>query len=121
MIRAKFTSPESVDITCKRIEELIRNTLGTKPNKTKEDKFIIYYPARKFMDTDDDMDDVRIIVTKVNNTTTSIKIENTQYHEQHSMFDPGPSDTPIPFFNWRTPALIKAYEILEKCLRNMYT
>lgn len=108
------TSTEPVDATCKRIEDMIHNTLGTKPNKTKEDKFIVYYPARKFMGTDDDMDDVRIVVAKVNNATTSIKLENNQYHSKKDIF------TEIFGENWRKPALTKVYEILEKCLRSMY-
>lgn len=85
---------------------MIPNVLGTKPNKQKVDKEIVYYPARRFLGTDDNMDDIRIIVRKVNNSLTNIRLENSEYHEKYK--------------NWRVPALRKAYSKLENVLGYMF-
>lgn len=106
MKKQKFSTEKSVEIVCKEIEEMIPCVLGTKPNKEKDDKAIIFYPARRFMGTDNNMDDVRIIVRKVNNTLTNIRLENTEYHETNE--------------NWRAPAVKKAYSTLEKILSQMF-
>lgn len=119
MKKVKWNVNKSVDEVCKKIEQMIPDVLGTKHNKTKEDKAIIYYPARKFMGTDDLMDDVRIIVRKVNNSTTNVCLENSEEIERQVkfegvvLFQAGP--------NWRTPALTKAYEILERVLGQMFS
>lgn len=106
MKRVKFSTNKSVDIVCKEIEQMVHNVLGTKPKKEKEDKNIIYYPARRFFGTDDMMNDVVIIVRKVNNNLTSIKLENSEYYKK--------------LRNWRSPALEKAYNTLEHVLKQMY-
>lgn len=117
MKRAKFTSNLSIDAVCKRIEEMIPCVLGTAHNKTKRDKDIVYYPARGFMFTDDNMDDVTIVVRKVNNTTTSVKLEYSEYT----------NNNPIPSFfgvkseeDWRIAVLEKAYSTLENVLGQMF-
>ena len=107
MKKVKFSVNKSVDIVCKEIEEMIPCVLGTKPNKTKEDKTTVYYPARRFMGTDDMMDDVTITVRKVNNSLTSVKLENSEYHEKHGTV-------------LRGHALSKAYHVLEKVMSQMY-
>ena len=106
MKKIKFSTNKSVDIVCKEIEEMIICVLGTKPNKEKKDKEIVYYPARKFMDTDAYMDDVRIIVRKVNNSLTNIRLENSQWHERNQ--------------NWRALAIRVAYDKLENVLGQMF-
>ena len=106
MKKIKFNTSKSVDEVCKEIEQMIPCVLGTKPNKEKRDKETIYYPARRFMGTDDNMDDVYIIVRKVNNSLTNIRLENSEYHEQNG--------------NWRFPAIRKAYNKLENVLGQMF-
>ena len=111
MKKIKFNTNKTVDTVCKEIEEMIPCVLGTKPNKEKKDKETIYYPARKFLGTDDMMYDVRIIVRKVNNSNTNIRLENSEYFEKEcSTFG----------LNWRVPALRKAYSTLENILGQMY-
>lgn len=111
MKRIKFNTTKNIETVCKEIEEMIPCVLGTKPNKTKQDKSIVYYPARRFMGSDDSMDDVKITVRKVNNSQTNIKLENTQYHE---------NECSTLGLNWRVPNLNKAYEKLENVLKQMY-
>ena len=82
MKRVKFSTNKSVDVVCKEIEQMIPCVLGTKPKKEKRDKEIVYYPARKFLGTDDMMDDVSIVVRKVNNSLTNI----TWYLASSSLF-----------------------------------
>lgn len=106
MKKIKFATSKSVDVVCKEIEQMIPCVLGTKPNKEKRDKETVYYPARRFMGTDDNMDDVCIIVRKVNNSLTNIRLENSEYHEQNE--------------NWRVPAIRKAYSKLESVLGQMF-
>lgn len=106
MKKIKFNTSKSVDTVCKEIEQMIPCVLGTKPNKEKRDKETVYYPARRFMGTDDNMDDVCIIVRKVNNSLTNIRLENSEYHEQNG--------------NWRVSAIIKAYSTLENVLDQMF-
>ena len=114
---AKFTSNLSMDAVCKRIEEMIPCVLGTAHNKTKRDKDIVYYPARKFMCTDDNMDDVTIVVRKVNNTTTSVKLEYSEYtknNSRHSFFGVKSDE------DWKIIVLEKAYSKLENVLGIMF-
>lgn len=106
MKKVSFTTNKSVDVVCKEIEEMIPCVLGTAPNKEKYGVKIVYYPARKFMCTDENMDDVHIIVRKVNNSLTSIKLENSERQKMNE--------------TWRAPALIKAYSVLEKVLGQMF-
>ena len=106
MKKIKFNTRKSVDTVCKEIEQMIPCVLGTKPNKEKRDKETVYYPARRFMGTDDNMDDVCIIVRKVNNSLTNIRLENSEYHEQNE--------------NWRVFAIRKAYITLENVLGQMF-
>lgn len=106
MKKVKFNTSKSVDIVYKEIEQMIPCVLGTKPNKEKRDKETVYYPARRFMGTDDNMDDICIIVRKVNNSLTNIRLENSEYHEQNE--------------NWRVPAIRKAYRKLENVLGQMF-
>lgn len=106
MKKIKYTTSKSVDVVCKEIEQMIPCVLGTKPNKEKRDKETVYYPARRFMGTDDNMDDVCIIVRKVNNSLTNIRLENSEYHDQNE--------------NWIVPAIIKAYSKLENVLGQMF-
>ena len=106
MKKIKFATSKSVDVVCKEIEQMIPCVLGTKPNKEKRDKETIYYPARRFMGTDDNMDDICIIVRKVNNSLTNIRLENSEYLEHNE--------------NWRAPAITKAYSKLENVLGQMF-
>lgn len=106
MKKSKFNTSKSVDTVCKEIEQMIPCVLGTKPNKEKRDKEIVYYPARRFMGTDDNMDDICIIVRKVNNSLTNVRLENSEYHEKNE--------------NWRVPAIRKAYITLENVLSQMF-
>ena len=106
MKKVKFNTNESVDVVCKKLEQMIPSVLGTKPNKKKVDKEIIYYPARRYMNTDDMMDDVRIIVRKVNNSLTNIRLEDSEYHEKNE--------------NWRAIALRFAYDTLKRVLGQMF-
>ena len=106
MKKVKFSTNKSVDVVCKEIEQMITCVLGTKPNKEKRDKQTVYFPARRFIDTDDNMDDICIIVRKVNNSLTNIRLENSEYHEQNE--------------NWRAPAIRIAYSKLENALAQMY-
>ena len=106
MKKNKFNTSKSVDTVCKEIEQMIPCVLGTKPNKEKRNKETVYYPARRFMGTDDNMDDVCIIVRKVNNSLTNIRLENSEYHEQNG--------------NWRVLAIRKAYITLENVLGQMF-
>lgn len=106
MKKSKFNTSKSVDTVCKEIEQMIPCVLGTKPNKEKRDKEIVYYPARRFMGTDDNMDDICIIVRKINNSLTNVRLENSEYHEKNE--------------NWRVPAIRKAYITLENVLSQMF-
>lgn len=106
MKKIKFATSKSVDTVCKEIEQMIPCVLGTKPNKEKRDKETVYYPARRFMCADDDMDDIRIIVRKVNNSLTNIRLEDSERHEQNE--------------NWRANAIRKAYSTLENILSQMF-
>ena len=118
MKRAKFTSNLSMNDVCKRIEEMIPCVLGTAHNKTKLDKDIVYYPARRFMCTDDNMDDVTIVVRKVNNTTTSVKLEYSEYTKNNTI----PSFFGIKAADdgWKITVLEKAYSTLENVLGQMF-
>lgn len=90
---------------------MIPCVLGTKAKKVRTDKSIIYYPARKFLGTDDMMDDVTITVRKINNALTNIRLENSEYFEKElNTFGE----------NWRCPILRKAYSTLENVLKQMY-
>ena len=111
----KLSTNKSVETVCKEIEKMIPCVLGTKPNKTKEDKAVVYYPARRFLGTDDVMDDVCIVVRKVNNSLTSIKLEDS---ERLKNTDPLIKD--IFGENWRLPAINKAYKTLENVLSQMF-
>lgn len=111
MKRVKFSTNKSVDVVCKEIEQMIPCVLGTKPKKEKRDKEIVYYPARRFLGTDDMMDDVSIVIRKVNNSLTNVKLEYSEYFEKEcSSFG----------LNWRVPALRKAYSTLENVLGQMF-
>lgn len=85
---------------------MIPCVLGTKSNKEKRDNEVAYCPARRFMGTDDDMDDICIVVRKINNSLTNIRLENSEYHEQNE--------------NWKSPALRRAYSKLENVLGQMF-
>lgn len=111
----KLSTSKSIEDVCKEIEKMIPCVLGTKPNKTKEDKAIIYYPARQFLGTDDLMDDVRIVARKVNNSLTSIKLEDSEHLKNVSPFI-----KEIFGENWRLPAINKAYKTLENVLSQMF-
>lgn len=106
MKKVKFNTNKSVDAICNEIEQMISCVLGAKPNKEKRDKEIVYYPARRFTGADDNMDDVCIVVRKVNNSLTNIRLENSEYHEQNE--------------NWRALALRKAYINIENALSQMF-
>ena len=77
MNKVKFNTNKSVEVVCKEIEQMIPCVLGTKPNKEKRDTETVYYPSRRFMGTDDNMDDICIVVRKVNNSLTNIRLENS--------------------------------------------
>lgn len=109
MKRAKFSTSKSVDEVCKELEQMFKDVLGTNPKKEKGDKCIIYYPAKRFLGTDDMMQDVSITVRKVNSSLTSIKLENNEYMETCSR-EP----------NWRCHALRKAYSVLNNVMTGMY-
>lgn len=109
MKKVKFNTNKSVDVVCREIMEMVPNVLGTKPVKQVKDKEICIYPACRFLGTDDAMNDVRIIIRKVNNNLTNIRLENTEFQEK----EVGGT--------WRVPALIKAYNTLEKVLGDMHT
>ncbi len=94
---------------------MIPCVLGTRHNKTKEDKAIVYYPARRFLNTDDLMDDIRIVVRKVNNSLTSIKLEDSERLKNTS-----PLIKEIFGENWRLMAINKAYETLSNVLGQMF-
>lgn len=111
----KMSTKKSVEEVCKEIDEMIPCVLGTKPNKNKVDKSIIYYPARRFLGTDDLMDDISIIVRKVNNHLTSIKLEDSERLKK-----PDPLIKEIFGENWRLFAINKAYETLSNVLRQMF-
>lgn len=111
----KLNTQKSVDDVCKEIERMIPCVLGTKPNKVKEEKAIIYYPARRFMGTDDLMDDVRITVRKVNNSLVSIKLENSE-----RLKNTDPLIKEIFGDNWRLTAIEKAYNVLFSVLSQMF-
>ncbi len=83
MRRTKFSSIRTVHDVCKEIEELCPKVLrGVKPIKEKKDKTTyIYYPALKFSFACADMDGVKIIVRKVNNSLTSIKLEDEERYK----------------------------------------
>lgn len=114
----KLSANKTVDEVCKEIEKMIPCVLGTKPNKTKEDKAIVYYPARRFAGTDDGsaMDDIRIVVRKVNNSMTSIKLLDMERREKIE-----PIIKEIFGENWRTPAIKKAHSALERVLKEMFS
>lgn len=118
MQRVKFNTNKSVDAVCKEIEQMISDVLETHHNKTKKDKAIVYYPARRYMGTDDAMDDITITVRKVNNSTTNICLENSEYTFKPIMFG-GIVAYPAGC-NWRCPALTLAYTTLYKVLNQMY-
>lgn len=113
----KLSTSKSPEKVCKEIEEMIPRVLGTNPNKTKDGKVVVYYPARRFGGTDDMMDDVRIVVRKVNNSLTSIKLENSERMKNQ------PTDPLIKEIfgdNWRLPFLERAHRVLDRCMRSMY-
>ncbi len=80
MRRTKFSTSKPVSEVCKEIEDLCSQVLrGVKPEKEKEnDNNIIYYPARRLSVANADMDGVKIMVRKVNNSLTSIKLEDEE-------------------------------------------
>lgn len=115
MKMCKFSTHKSVEEACKEIEKMIPCVLGTKPNKAKEDDAIIYYPARRFAGEDDLMDDVRIVVRKVNNSLTSIKLEDLE-----DLKNTDPIFVGLFGENRRLPMLEKAYEVLSNVLLQMF-
>lgn len=111
----KLSTQKNMEDTCKEIEKMIPCVLGTKTNKMREGKSVVYYPARRFMGTDDLMDDVRIVVRKVNNSLTSIKLENSE-----RLANPKPLIKEMFGDNWRLPAIEKAYKTLSNVLSQMF-
>lgn len=118
MRRAKFSTTKNVDETCKELEQLIRTVLGTNPNRSKQDKTIVYHPARKYWGTDDLMDDISIIVRKVNNSLTNITLEDDEMSRKAVKIN-GVVITEQDA-NWRSDALKRAYSKLEAALNDMY-
>lgn len=112
----KLSAKKSVEEVCKEIEKMIPCVLGTSPNKTRREKAVVYYPARRFMATDDLMDDVRIIVRKVNNSLTSIKLEDSE-----KLKNPDPLIKEIFGDNWRLVAIEKSYSALANVLSQMFS
>lgn len=109
MMRVGFTTNKTVEVVCKDIENIIVSVLGTKPVKRNIDKAIYYYPARRYAGMDDNMDDVRIIIRKVNNSTTSIKLENSEWMKNSPYGG-----------SWRCPVLTKVYDIMTNALQSYY-
>lgn len=115
----KLSTSKSLEKVCKEIEEMIPRVLGTSPNKAKDGKAVVYYPARRFGGTDDMMDDVRIVVRKVNNSLVSVKLENSERMKKNQLADPLIQD--LFGDNWRLPFLERAYRALDRTLISMYS
>lgn len=106
MKKASFTTKKIVDVVCEEVEEIITGVLGVRVKKNKIEKAIVYYPAQQYAGMDDNMDDVKIIIRKVNNSITSIKLENAEVMAKHG--------------NFRSFALQRAYEILKSVMEKKY-
>ncbi len=104
----KFSTDMSVENSCKEIEKMIPIVLGEcKPKKSKVGKDIVYFPARRYMFTDDMMDDLSITVRKINNSLTHIKLE----FGDNVLKDKT---------NWRFHALNMAYIRLRNALSEIF-
>lgn len=112
----KLSVKKSVDDVCKEIENMIPCVLGTKPNKTKEERAIVYYPARGYAGIDDNlMDDIQIVVRKVNNSLTSIKLENSEKSKETEHFI-----RQLANRDWELHYFEKAYSTLNRVLFGMF-
>ena len=109
----KFSTDMSVENTCKEIEKMIPIVLENdcKPKKSKRNgngcKDIIYFPARRYMFTDDLMDDLSITVKKINSSLTHVRLQ----------FDDAIIKDPA---NWRFHALNMAYIKLRGALSDLF-
>lgn len=112
----KLSAKKRVEEVCKEIEEMIPCVLGTKPNKKKVEKDIVYYPARGYAGIDSGlMDDIRIVVRKVNNSLTSIKLEDLKKSSETEHFA-----WQIREREWESLYFEKSYNTLNRVLSGMF-
>ena len=84
MKREKYTFNGDFKLAIKEIEDMLKSCLEHKntdikviSNKSEKDK-AVYYPACRFAGNDDFASDVTLTVRKVNNSKTSIQIEDSE-------------------------------------------
>lgn len=106
MRREKYTFHGDVSTTIKKIETILIDIIEC---SNKDIKFIsekidnngmMYYPACLYLGNDDWASDITILVRKVNNSTTSIKLEDSRYS-----------------YNWRRGSMDECYDLWKEILK----